>query len=106
MAVGDIFYRGHGWAKETTGHAIVHLYEKTSPTTLSMIACNSGAGLGNHPGCLAQTDGGGWLGNYPTGKAITGIRIDNIDMTTPRWNDLGNWHLIERCTEFGHRPPR
>ena len=103
MAVGDIFYRNHGWAQETTGHAIVHLYEKTSPTTLSMIACNSGAGLGNHPGCLAQTDGGGWLGNYPTGKAITGIRIDNIDMTTPRWNDLGNWHLIERCTEFGHR---
>lgn len=101
MQVGDVIWRTHGWATDTTGHCVVHLYEKTGPHSMSIIVANSGDGIGYHP--LVATNSPGFIGNCPTFKRTTGVRVDHIDMNSPTFKDLGNWHMIERCKSFPHR---
>ena len=102
LRVGDILWRSHGWAEPTSGHCVIHLYEKTGPNTMAIVCCNSGDGLENHPH-IRSINSPGTIGNYPTCKAVTAMRVDHIDMNSERFMDLGNWYWLDRCQEFRDR---
>ena len=103
MHVGDILWRPSGWSDTTTGHGIIHLYEKSAKNEMTVIICNSGQGLGTgHYKSGTNTDNAGFIGNHITVKPIM-FRLDHIDMTAPQFDELGYWHMFERCNEFGSR---
>jgi hypothetical protein len=102
LPVGEILWRTHGWALPIGGHCVIHLYEKTGPHTIAIICCNSGDGLNYHPS-VPNMNSPGVIGNFPTCKPIPAMRVDHIDMRSERFNDLGNWHWLDRCQEFPDR---
>ena len=91
-----------GWASGTSGHCVVRITEKTGEDTVAMTFCNSGQGLGAHPG-VSVLNSPGPIDNYPRGKAICAMRIDHLSLSSKSMMDLGNWHWLFRCAEFGDR---
>ena len=102
MKVGDLARRSGGWSGDDGGHCVVCVVEKTSPTTFALTMCNSGQGLGVHPG-VPLYNCPGPINNYPTSKSLTAFRVDHFDLTSAAVRDLGNWYYFHRCNEFGDR---
>ena len=91
-----------GWSGGTAGHCVVRITEKTGKDTVAMTFCNSGQGLGSHPG-VSVLNSPGPIDNYPRGKPICAMRIDHLSLSSKSMTDLGNWHWLFRCAEYGDR---
>ena len=79
-----------GWSGTNGGHAIMYIVERTSETEVSFIVCNTGQGVGYHPGVGSDKI-----------KRHTCMRLNNIPLE--KITDTVWLYFLFRIRSFGHK---